>query len=407
MRLPVYLFLFRIGIYQQISLWECLLLIGWFHLLVLGHIAFDVHVTLPAIFGWLIGWYQLLNLGYIALWCSVTLPACFWWLIGWYQLLTWATMPLMFRWLCLPVFGWLMGDIIAQLGATLPLMFGDFACPFLGWTCIQPLGEQVCNPLWVNDRVILLLKYGIYCPLMFRWFYLLFSGEPVYCSLVNKFATPLWVNDRVVSPVQVQAMLPAHFVVNLHTTFNGWMIRAISTMFSWMIMQSEICSYQPAIMHSMDDYSLLPKKYYVSVWRIQQNSMMLQIIHILFSVKSIWILKFQWNFQGYAYHLLQYHLIRIIELYIMLVWSHVSFHVTKCNNVSQFWLTPKQYCQRLRFTLCQSQFYKHDFAVIFLVLVFSQLSCSKLCKYLESIICQIIQHKYICKCLSVWCKRRL
>jgi hypothetical protein len=32
---------------------------------------------------------------------------------------------------------------------------------------------------------------------------------------VNKFVTPLWVNDRVVSLVQVQAMLPAHFGVNL------------------------------------------------------------------------------------------------------------------------------------------------------------------------------------------------
>src|SRR5882724_2619840 len=126
--------------------------------------------------------------------------------------------------------------------------------------------------------------------------------------LVIKFATPVWVNDRVVSPVQVQAMLPAHFVVNLHTTlqwvndkgyFNNVQLddHAVQRFFS----------YQHTIMHSMDDYSLLPKKYYVSVSRNPTEQYdVTNHPYFIFHPNQSEFSSFSETFKGYAYHLLQY-----------------------------------------------------------------------------------------------------
>lgn len=112
--------------------------------------------------------------------------------------------------------------------------------------------------------------------------------------------------------------------------------------------------------------------------------------------------SFSGTFKCYVYYLLQFHLIHVIEFVVC--WCNHMYHFISQNvtMLVNFDLTSQQYCQRLHFTMCRSQFYKHDFAVIpsgpgHLT---NYLAVSTV-KYLESIICQIIRYKYLCK-MSIW-----
>ena len=308
----------------------------------------------------------------------------------------------------LPAHFWVIDGVIstAQLGATLPFdVQVTLPARFRVNLYTALWVNKFVTPLWVNDRVILPAQVWDILPIDVQ--VILPACFRVNLSIalwVNKFATPLWVNDRVVSPVQVQAMLPAHFVVNLHTTlqwvndkgyFNNVQLddHAVQRIFS----------YQHTIMHSMDDYSLLPKKYYVSVLRNPTEQYdVTNHPYFIFHPNQSEFSSFSETFKGYAYHLLQYRLIRIIEFIVCWCDHMCHFMSQNVTMLVNFDWTPKQYCRKLRFTLCQSQFYKHDFAVISSSPGPSAnyLAVSSV-KYLESIICQIIQHKYICK-MSIW-----
>jgi len=264
MGLPVYLFLFQ---NWNISANISLIVFAVDRVISSARLGatlpFDVHVTLPARFRVIDGVISTAQLG-------ATLPFD-----------VQVTLPASFR-----VIDGMISS--AQLGATLPFdVRVTLPARFRVNLYTALWVNKFVTLLWVNDRVILPAQVWDILPIDVQ--VILPACFRVNLSIalwVNKFATPLWVNDRVVSPVQVQAMLPAHFVVNLHTTlqwvndkgnFNNVQLddHAVQRFFS----------YQHTIMHSMDDYSLLPKKYMCLFREIQQNSMMLQIIHILFSIQ--------------------------------------------------------------------------------------------------------------------------
>src|SRR6266436_4843347 len=370
---------------------------------------FDVHVTLPARFRVIDGVISTAQLGAtLPFDVQVTLPARFRVIDGVISTAQLgATLPFDVQ-VTLPARFQVIDGVIssAQLGATLPFdVRVTLPARFRVNLYTALWVNKFVTPLWVNDRVILPAQVCDILPIDVQ--VILPACFRVNLSIalwVNKFATPLWVNDRVVSPVQVQAMLPAHFVVNLHTTlqwvndkgyFNNVQLddHAVQRIFS----------YQHTIMHSMDDYSLLPKKYYVSVSRNPTEQYdVTNHPYFIFHPNQSEFSSFSETFKGYAYHLLQYRLIRIIEFIVCWCDHMCHFMSQNVTMLVNFDWTPKQYCRKLRFTLCQSQFYKHDFAVISSSPGPSAnyLAVSSV-KYLESIICQIIQHKYICK-MSIW-----
>jgi hypothetical protein len=61
-----------------------------------------------------------------------------------------------------------------------------------------------------------------------------------------------------------------------------------------------------------------------------------------------------------------------------------------------FDLTPQQHCKRAHLTMCQSQYYKHNFAVLLSTPVFTtNIIVPEFVKYAENIICCIFWHKNI------------
>ena len=96
----------------------------------------------------------------------------------------------------------------------------------------------------------------------------------------------------------------------------------------------------------------------------------------------------------YAYHLSQYWLVHVIESVF-----HWSNHI--CYFVSQnmwmlinFDLTPQQHCQRAYLTMCQSLYYRHDFAIISTVNGLStNYVAASFVKYYENILCVIFKLK--------------
>jgi hypothetical protein len=63
-----------------------------------------------------------------------------------------------------------------------------------------------------------------------------------------------------------------------------------------------------------------------------------------------------------------------------------------------FDLTPQQHCQRAHFTVCWSQYYKHDFTIISSVYDHcTNYAVVGFAKYFENSIQWILQHKYIYK----------
>jgi len=82
----------------------------------------------------------------------------------------------------------------AQLGATLPFDV-QVNLPACFWVNLYTAlwVNRFVTPLWVNDRVILLVQV---------WDILPIDVQVILpaCFWVNKFATPLWVNDSMISP---------------------------------------------------------------------------------------------------------------------------------------------------------------------------------------------------------------
>jgi len=100
------------------------------------------------------------------------------------------------------------------------------------------------------------------------------------------------------------------------------------------------------------------------------------------------------TFKIYAYHLSQFRLAYVIEFIF-----HWSNHI--CYFVSQnmwmlinFDLTPQQLCQRAYLTMCQSLYYKHDFAIISTVNGLSaNYVVAGFVKYYENILCLVFKLK--------------
>jgi hypothetical protein len=298
---------------------------------------------------------------------------------------------------------------------------------------------------------------------------------------MNMFTMPFLVDDRVISPAQIQATLPAHFLVNLFTTLQwvndshsqvydkviqaicgpvvlpaqfwvnefvplGWLNEsvvhahnhksecaeyyasvdqvnemmariqisiAVHASVNACVVQRNEMNSTPAMLEFGDYFNSVQlnhhnslsilKKSHVSIWRHPTaHYNVTSYPYFVFHPKQSEFSSFSETLKGYACCLLQHRLIRVIEFVVC--WSNhmCRFMLQNMTMLVNFDLTPQQYCQRLYFTMCRSQFYKHDFAVIssspgpsanYLAVSFV--------KYLEIIICQIIQHKYLCK-MSIW-----
>ena len=107
-------------------------------------------------------------------------------------------------------------------------------------------------------------------------------------------------------------------------------------------------------------------------------------------------LNFSETLKLYADHLSQYQLVKIIVFVIH--WCNYWCHFV-LNNMAlliNFDLTPQQHCMRAYLTMCQSQYYKHDFAVVSTALSFStNIVIVGFVKYAENILCLLFRHKYI------------
>ena len=75
-------------------------------------------------------------------------------------------------------------------------------------------------------------------------------------------------------------------------------------------------------------------------------------------------LSFSETFRVYACHFSNYRLVYIIEF--IFCWSnHLCYFVSQhMEMLVNFDLTPQQHCQRAYLSICRSQYYRHDFAII-------------------------------------------
>jgi len=239
------------------------------------------------------------------------------------------------------------------------------------------------------------------------------------CFWVNMFTMPLWVDDRLILPAQVQATLPAPFVLNLMSVntsvvqVNGTAVTlAVSECgdyFNGIELKDDTIqrfhNHHCVIMHSLDDHNPLSifQNFHVSVCRHPTASYnVANYPYFVFHPMQSEFSSFSETFKGYAYHLLQYRLIHVIKFVVC--WSNHMCHFMLQNMTMlvNFDLTPQQFCQKLHLTICRSQFYKHDFAVMssgpgpsinYVVINYT--------KYLKNIICWMLQHKYLYK-ISIW-----
>ena len=220
----------------------------------------------------------------------------------------------------------------------------------------------------------------------------------MYAALlrVNLFTVPYpQENLAVVCP----NLYGAHLWVNLYCTLK-WENQCANC--QWKI--------QNATMWWVNNKLILPARFeaynlpqfeesHVSVWRdstAQYNAAdhPFFVFHPMLVDSS----NFGETFKMYAHHLRQYRLFCVIEL--VLRWSnHWCHYISKnaCMLVN-FDLTPQQHCRRAYLSTYQSQFYKHDFAVISSAFdLQTNYAIVGFVKYLENIIHWILQHKYIYK----------
>jgi len=151
---------------------------------------------------------------------------------------------------------------------------------------------------------------------------------------------------------------------------NEWLIFRSALLYMHLSMQ-QCCSRKWICCHSsiVWMWRLLPTSVsvdgHVSIWRHPTaNYNVTSYPYFVFHLKQFEFSSFSETFKGYAYHVLQYRLIHVIEF--AFCWSnHIChFMLQNMTMLVNFDLTPQQYCQKLHLTMCQSHFYKHDFAVI-------------------------------------------
>jgi hypothetical protein len=226
------------------------------------------------------------------------------------------------------------------------------------------------------------------------------------CSEVNLYVAPLQVNLYATYPrVNPYAV---HLQVNQYTTH---LLVNMYGIFKW-VNQCASCEWeeQYAPQWVNNNQNILPAYFGVyslpqfggsngSVWRdstAQYN--VADHPFFVFHPKLVNGSNFGETFNMYAHHLLQYQLVCVIKF--VLQWSnHWCHFISKhaCMLVN-FDLTPQQHCRRAHFTVCRSQYYKHDFAIISSVYDHStNYAVVGFVKYFENSIQWILQHKYIYK----------
>ena len=116
----------------------------------------------------------------------------------------------------------------------------------------------------------------------------------------------------------------------------------------------------------------------------------------IFHSRQYHFLSFDQTLKMYAYHLSQYWLVRVVEF--MMHWSNhlCRFLLQNMTLLVNFDSTPQQLCKRAYLTMCRSQYYKHDFAVVSSAITFStNIVAAAFVKYADNILCQIFRYKYI------------
>src|SRR6267154_3918525 len=262
------------------------------------------------------------------------------------------------------------------------------------WVCDKVI-QAICSPvvlpaqIWVN-------KFMTHSQI---------NSVTAY-SWVNEFVHFGWLNNK--SVVHVYKSECAEYYVSVDQV-NGMMayiqisIAVHASVNAYSVVQGNESAVTPALFECGDYFNSVQLNGHVSIWRHPTaNYNVTSYPYFVFHLKQFEFSSFSETFKGYAYHVLQYRLIHVIEF--AFCWSnHIChFMLQNMTMLVDFDLTPQQYCQKLHLTMCQSHFYKHDFAVIspgpgpsihYVVINYM--------KYLENIICQIIQHKYLHK-MSIW-----
>jgi hypothetical protein len=156
------------------------------------------------------------------------------------------------------------------------------------------------------------------------------------------------------------------------------------------------------VLHSSHEWQTIIESHDL-IWRSQTAKYdVVSYPFFVFQSRQCHFLSFGQTLKLYAYRLSQCWLVRIIEFTF-----HWSNHL--CHFVSQnmtllvnFDLTPEQLCKRAYLTICQSLYYKHDFAVALSAHVFStNIVALDFVKYMENVLCQVFWFKHIYT-LSAW-----
>jgi hypothetical protein len=106
-------------------------------------------------------------------------------------------------------------------------------------------------------------------------------------------------------------------------------------------------------------------------------------------------LNFGETLKSYAYYLLQYRLVWVVEFVIHWCSHLCQFVLRNMVLLVNFDSTPQQHCRNAYLTICQSQYYKHDFAVILSGLnVTTNIVAANFVRYSENMFCKLFWHKY-------------
>ena len=206
--------------------------------------------------------------------------------------------------------------------------------------------------LWVNLYATHMWVNQSTCPYVnmhctFKW-----VDQCASCQWEKQYVTPQWVHNNVI--------LPTHFWVYNLPQFKG----------------SDVSVWRDSTAH----YNVADRPFFV--------------LH----PKPIDCSSFGETFKIYAHHLLQYRLVCVIEFVFHWSnhWCHfISKHACMLVNLD---LTPQQHCRRAHLTMCQSQYYKHDFAIMSSASdVQINYTVVSFVKYLENIIQCTFQLKHIYK----------
>jgi len=218
------------------------------------------------------------------------------------------------------------------------------------------------------------------------------------CPEVKLYVAPLQVNLNATYP-----QVNLHLLVN--QTTHLW-----ANMYKW-VDQCASCEWEKQYAHWVNNKQnillacfnvcnlLHFEESHVSVWR--DSTIQYSVADhpfFVFHPKLVDCSDFGETFKMYAQYLQQYQLVHIIEFVLQWCnhWCHfISKHACMLVNLD---LTPQQHCQRAHWTMCQSQYRKHDFAIMSSVSDFqANYTVVGFVKYLENIIQWAFQPKNIYK----------